>query len=80
MTEANEAKKPSQDPVIGFITSEVEGRIAKSAMVPPPINTKQKTGYHSQSTINRTDVLTWTSQKGHTNQVSQKDGTQTDDK
>ena len=74
-------KKPSQDPVIGFITSEVEGRIAKSAMVPPPINTNQQNpGYHSQATINRTDVLTWTSQKGHTNQVSQKDGSQTDTK
>ena len=73
-------KKPSSDPVIGFITSEVEGRIAQSAMVAPPtsVTKPQKSGYHSQATINRTDVLTWTSGKGHTNQVCQKDGTQID--
>ena len=69
------------DPVIGFITQEVEGRIAKSAMVAPPTKSiNEKAGYHSQSIINRTDVLTWTSKKGHTNQVDSKSGSQTDSK
>lgn len=79
ISEANELKKPSHDPVIGFLTDELHEKIAQSAMVPPPItDAHPSTKYHSQAIINRTDILTWTSQKGHTNQVSNLDGSQTD--
>ena len=75
-------KEPSADPVIGFITQGVADRIAKTAMVPPPVVDPSPEGqnYHAQSKINRTDILTWTSNKGHTNQVSGKDGQSTDSK
>ena len=31
---------------------------------------KCKTGYHGQDVINQTDILTWTSKRGHTNEIT----------
>ena len=82
ISEQEKMKAPSADPVIGFITKAIDDRIAKTAMVPPPIVDPSPEGqnYHAQSVINRTDILTWTSNKGHTNQVSGRDGQSTDSK
>ena len=87
LIEGIEAKKSKEneaaiDPVISFVSAQVNAKIAKSAMIPPPtdktmISAPASKGYHSAEAINRTDILTWTSKRGHTNQISQ-DGNTTD--
>jgi len=72
-----EEEKSSLDVPLTFVNAQVQAKIAKTSMVPPPtdttmVNTPKDNGYHKASTINRTDVLTWTSQRGHTNQVNKK--------
>ena len=78
-----------EDTVIGFVEKKVKKEAQKiiaaqpvpkggNAMIPPPMSALPDMGYHQQSVINRTDILTWTSKKGHTNQVSNFSGNQVD--
>lgn len=75
--EKKEENSATIDVPLTFVNAQVQAKIAKTSMVPPPtsktmVNAPQNNGYHKASTINRTDVLTWTSQRGHTNQVNSK--------
>ena len=77
------------DTIIGFVEKKVKHEAEKiiasqpvpkggNAMIPPPMSALPDMGYHNQDVINRTDILTWTSKKGHTNQVSNISGAQID--
>ena len=44
-------------------------RIVQKIKFVSPIE-KCKTGYHGQDVINQTDILTWTSKRGHTNEIT----------
>ena len=58
----------SADPVLNFVREEVKSKITSNAQIPPPPPMDARNlGYHGQDVINQTDILTWTSKRGHTN-------------
>ena len=58
----------SADPVLNFVREEVKAKMSANAQIPPPPPMDARNlGYHGQDVINQTEILTWTSKRGHTN-------------